>query len=92
VDTFAGWMKRMLTVINRNKIVLNLPDFLAGLMALDFDILQAVTLGLFKNTILTRDQLKALKVDSVVSEGAMGLAELGIDPTGAEVVMPEYLW
>ena len=41
--------------------------------------------------ILTADQIAQLKVDSVVSEGSLTLADLGIQPTAAEVILPNYL-
>lgn len=41
--------------------------------------------------ILTADQIAQLKVDSVVSEGSLTLADLGIQPTAAEVILPTYL-
>ena len=54
--------------------------------------LSALTLGLFKNKILTRDQVTSLMADNVVSPGAKGLADLGIVPTAIGAVIPEYLW
>ncbi len=42
--------------------------------------------------MLTRDQLKMLQVDNVVSEGAAGFAELGIEPTAMESVLDSYLY
>jgi NADH dehydrogenase len=53
---------------------------------------QAVTLGLVENKVLTRDQVKNLQHDNVVSAGAKGFADLGITPTAMEAVLPEYLW
>jgi hypothetical protein len=43
------------------------------------------------NPPLTLDQAMLLEVDSVVRPGRQGLAELGITPTAAEVVLPTYL-
>ncbi|HVY16604.1 MAG TPA: complex I NDUFA9 subunit family protein, partial [Rhodopila sp.] len=40
---------------------------------------------------LTPDQLVMLSHDNVVSEGALGLADLGVTPTPAELVVPTYL-
>jgi hypothetical protein len=40
---------------------------------------------------VTRDQLKLLKIDNVVSADALGLAELGLVPTGMELIVPTYL-
>jgi NADH dehydrogenase len=40
---------------------------------------------------LTPDQLLLLANDNVVSEGALGLADLGITPTPVELIVPGYL-
>ena len=69
---FAGLMRRMLSVIERRRLLVNIPFFMARPMAAGFDFLETVTLRLFKNGILTRDQLKDLTVDNVVSETAKG--------------------
>ncbi|TCP40214.1 complex I NDUFA9 subunit family protein [Rhodovulum marinum] len=93
VRTFAELMEEMLEVIGRpNRIVLNLPLFVSAAMATVFDLLQRLTLELFKNTVLTRDQVTNLAIDNVVGEGMPGFAELGIRPTAMESVLPEYLW
>lgn len=42
--------------------------------------------------VLTRDQVVLLQSDNVVADGAEGLAELGIEPTGIEAIAPSYLW
>ena len=41
--------------------------------------------------LLTRDQVRMLRVDNIMSAGARGLADLGIEPTTLEVVLPTYL-
>lgn len=92
VDTFRGLMQRMLDVINRRRLIISMPRIIARIMAFSFDMLQVVTLGLFKNTLLTRDQLTSLAQDNVVSDGAQGFAELGIQPASMEAVLPDYLW
>ena len=33
-----------------------------------------------------------MQTDNVVSEGASGLKDLGIEPTGMAAVVPGYLW
>ena len=53
---------------------------------------QAITLGLFKNTLITLDQVRQLRQDNVVAPGAKTLADLGIEPTNLGSVIPEYLW
>ncbi len=92
VDSFRGLMGRMLTVIQRRRAVVNVPFWVAGIMGFGFDMLQAVTLGLIENRMITRDQVRNLRQDNVVSPGAPGFAELGIQPTAMEAVLPDYLW
>ena len=41
---------------------------------------------------LTADQVRLLKSDSVMTKGALGLADLGIDADSIEAVIPSYLW
>lgn len=92
VDTLKGIIAQMLEVIQRRRLVLNLPFFVGSIIATMFDAVKALTLGLFSNPILTRDQVKSLRVDNVVAEGAKGLVDLGIKPTAFEAVVPDYLW
>jgi uncharacterized protein YbjT (DUF2867 family) len=92
VDTFRGLMQRMLAVIQRRRAVVNVPFWVANIMGFAFDALQAVTLGLIENKMITRDQVRNLRRDNVVADGAKGLADLGIQPTAMEAVLPDYLW
>lgn len=92
VDSFRGLMGRMLKVVQRRRAVVGIPFFFARIMAFGFDMLQAVTLGLIENKMLTRDQVRNLARDNVVAPGAKGFADLGITPTAMEAVLPEYLW
>lgn len=92
VATFRSLMGKMLGIIRRRRLVLNLPFFVAGIMGGVFDAVQTLSGGLIANPVVTRDQVKNLRHDNVVSAGAKGLADLGITPTAAEVVLPEYLW
>ncbi|WP_293577047.1 complex I NDUFA9 subunit family protein [Phaeobacter sp.] len=92
VKSFGALMKQMLAVINRRRMIVSLPGFVAQIMALAFDLLQKATLQLVENKILTRDQLKNLKRDNVVSDQAKGFADLGIQPVSLASVLPDYLW
>ena len=85
-------MHRMLTVIRRRRAVINVPFWIASIMGFAFDALQAVTLGLIENRMITRDQVRNLRRDNVVSSEAKGFADLGIQPTAMEAVLPDYLW
>ncbi len=92
VATFRSLMQQMLAVIQRRRLILNIPFPVARMMAWGFDMLQAVTLGLIPNGMLTRDQVRNLARDNVVAKGARGLGDLGITPTAMGAVLPEYLW
>ena len=92
VDTFAGLMGRMLKVIQRRRVVLNVPFFLARIIGGVADIGSAITGGLVRNSLLTGDQVRSLAHDNVVAPGARTLADLGITATPMEAVLPEYLW
>jgi len=91
-EDFRTLMQQMLTVIMRDRRLVDLPVGLAGIMAAALDGVQKISGGLISNSTLTRDQLKMLGQDNVVSPGARGFAELGIKPSSFEAVIPEYLW
>lgn len=91
-DSFRGLMQRMLDVIRRRRLVLNMPRLMAKGVAFGFDMAQAMTGGLFTNTMLTRDQLKSLSVDNTVGTEAQGFEALGITPVTMETILPDYLW
>ncbi len=92
VHSLRELVRIMLRVIERRRLVMNLPFWVGGFIGGALDILQAVSFGLFTNTILTRDQVRLLRHDNVVSEGVPALADLGIEPVAVEAVLPDYLW
>ncbi|TBX28366.1 complex I NDUFA9 subunit family protein [Nioella sediminis] len=92
VETLHDLMVKMLGVIRRRRLIVNLPFWVGSVMAFGFGAVQALTVGLIHNGILTRDQLRQLRRDNVVSDGARGFADLGIDPTDMDAVLAEYLW
>ena len=92
VASFRDLMRDMLAVIQRRRLVLGLPFWVGNLMATGFGALQVLSGGLIENKMITRDQVKLLAHDNVVSVGAKGLAELGIAATAYGAVLPEYLW
>ena len=76
-------MQKMLGVIRRRRLLVSLP-YVVG------DI-EATFLGLLPNPPLTRDMMRQMRVDNVVTPGAKTLADLGITPTGMDAVLPAYL-
>lgn len=91
VRTFRELMALMLGVIRRRRAVVNIPFFVANIMAFGFELGQTLSLGIVRAQ-LTRDQVRNLRNDSVASDAAMGFGELGIEPVAMESVLPDYLW
>lgn len=91
VSTFRELMQQMLVVIQRRRMIVNIPFPVARMMGFGFDMLNKITLGLVPAQI-TRDQVRNLARDNVVADGAKGFAELGITPISLESVLPDYLW
>jgi uncharacterized protein YbjT (DUF2867 family) len=88
VLTFRQCMELLLEVIERKRWLLSIPMPVARI--------QASVLELLPNPLLTRDQLKQLAVDNVVSDAAIRegrtLQGLGIRPQSLEAILPAYLW
>jgi NADH dehydrogenase len=92
VATFRALMEKMLLVIQRRRLIVNVPFPVAATMGFALDMAQTLSLGLIHNGMLTRDQVKNLRRDNVVADGARTLADLGIAATDMDAVLPEYLW
>lgn len=92
VRTFRDLMDDLMAVLQRKRIILNLPFFVGSLMGGALNVAQTLSLGLFKNKLVTPDQIKLLAVDNVVADDAKGLADLGIAPVAMDAILPEYLW
>jgi uncharacterized protein YbjT (DUF2867 family) len=83
VWTFREILVFILKQTRREKRLLEIPMRIARMQA---NILQHVP-----GQPLTPDQLLMLSKDNVVAPGALGLTDLGITPTPAELVVPAYL-
>ena len=92
IEDFRTLMRRMLAEIRRRRLLVTVPFPIAMVMGGALGALEKASLGLFTNTLLTRDQVRQLRRDNVVSNGARGLDTLGITPTPMGTVLPEYLW
>ncbi len=91
VRTFRDLMQMMLGIIQRRRLIVNIPFGIASLMGRAFDLGTTLSLGLVRGP-LTLDQVRNLAVDNVVADGAQGFAALGIMPVAMESVLPDYLW
>lgn len=81
--TFKQLLQLILVEIGIKRPLIPLPWSMA--------MIQATFLGLLPKPLLTRDQVKLLKADNVVSDDALGLKDLNIEPTAVEVIVPTYL-
>lgn len=91
VESLRDLLKNMLEIIERRRLIVNMPFWMGNFMAFWFDLWQTLSRGLIVSP-LTRDQVRALRHDNVVSPGAHGFADLGISPQPMEAVLPEYLY
>jgi len=89
VMSFRRLLQLVLAETRRSRLLLPLPWPLAGLIGMAGDI-QARVLPIAP--LLTSDQVELLKSDNVVSPGAPGLADLGIEPVAVEAVIESYLY
>jgi NADH dehydrogenase len=83
VYSFKEIMDLLLEATGRKRFLMPLPFGLAAFYAWFLEF--------WPKPVLTRDQIKLLQRDNVVSGGLPGLKELGISPVAAEVVVPAYL-
>ena len=83
VYTFRALLEMMLKEIHRKRFLMTVPWALAHL--------QGTVLGALPRPLLTRDQVTLLKSDNVVGETAATLADLGVQPTAVEAILPSYM-
>ncbi|MCF6306254.1 MAG: complex I NDUFA9 subunit family protein [Rhodobacteraceae bacterium] len=91
VETFRELMQRMLRAVRRKRFLINLPFGIARINAFFIELWRKATLGIVP-LVLTRDQVKMLQHDNVVSDDAKTLADLGVDPTAMDAVLDSYLY
>jgi NADH dehydrogenase len=83
IYSFRELLELMLQEIGRRRLLVPVPFAVAKL--------QAFFLEWWPVPPLTRDQVRLLERDNVVSGAALTLADLGIRPTAVELVIPGYL-
>ncbi len=83
VLSFREMMELLAQEIRRRRWLLPMPWGLASLAA--------VFMQFMPKPMLTPDQVKLLRTDTVVSPGSPGLRDLGITPTALELILPTYL-
>ena len=97
VRSFRELMDYVCAVTGRKRLLVPVPFGLADIPATITETANSLLMGAFPKTFLiTRDQVKMLQVDNVVSAEAIAagrtLPGLGIDPRAVESVVPSYLY
>ncbi len=83
VYSFRDLLALILHETGRRRLLVPVPFWAATV--------EAWFLELMPVPLLTRDQVRMLRVDNIMSAGARGVADLGIEPTALEVVLPTYI-
>lgn len=83
IVTFEQVYERLFAYTGRKRCLVSLPFGVAKI--------QAIFLSLLPTPLLTRDQVESLKTDSIVAKNAAGLADLGIEATALDMILPQYL-
>lgn len=83
VYTYKALMRLLLEEIGRTRLLVPVPYGLGEVLA--------VLAGILPNPPLTRDQIILMKTDNVVGANVPALADLGIEPTAVETVLPTYM-
>ena len=87
VYSFKTLMQLVCRETGRRPLLAPIPFPIASLIGLAGDLVAGVI-----PPPLTRDQVELLRTDNVPSPGMPGLAELGVEPTTLEAILPTYLF
>ena len=88
--SFHSLMVKMLLIIYRKKLIINIPFWLAKAMCPIIFILNKLT---FKKIplLITEDSVKQLKNDNLVSKKYLNFEDLQIKPKSLDLILPSYL-
>jgi uncharacterized protein YbjT (DUF2867 family) len=90
-------MAYVLKVTGRARPLLPMPFAAARIQAAVMEVVDALTMGKLPRPLaITRDQLRLLESDNLVSEAAKSegrtLEGIGLAPTSYEAIVPSYIW
>lgn len=97
VCTLRSLVEYVQTVTARKRPIMPLSFGVARLQAGIIEFLDKITFGIMPDAfVITRDQVKLLAIDNIVSEEAIiegrTLEGLGIKPETYQAILPTYLW
>ena len=90
VILFIDLLRKLLFHINRKRIILKVPLFVAKVMALINDFLRLITGNIFP-AFLTVAQVNSFQFDNICGSDIDNFEDLGIEPKGLDIVLPTYL-
>ena len=90
IISFRSLMVKMLSIIYRKKLIIDLPFWLANVMCPIILLLNKLT---FKKIplLITEDSVKQLKNDNIVSKEYLSFEDLEIKPKSLDLILPSYL-
>lgn len=89
VYSFKALMAFILSTIQRRRFLVPIPFIAASGLGLAGEMAGKLP---FVEPFLTRDQVKLLKTDNVVSSDRLTLSDLGIEAETVEAIVPTYLY
>ena len=92
IASFRELIQRMLRVVRRRKLIVNLPTVIARINAGLLSSVEFLSGGLIPNRMITADQITQLADDNIAYPDARGLADLGVTPTQMDAVLESYLY
>lgn len=92
VAPFRRLIEEMLHIVRRNRVILPVPSAIGHVMGAVFEMGEAITFGMVPNRVLTRDQVRQLGRDNVVSGAYPGFEALGITPRAMDGILESYLY
>ena len=90
IISFNSLMVKMLSIIYRKKLIINLPFWLAKAMCPIILILNKLTFRKIP-LLITEDSVKQLKNDNIVSKEYFSFEDLEIKPKSLDLILPSYL-
>jgi len=88
IYTFRDLLELIMSETGKKRILWPVPFSIAPALGFFGEALGALP---FLDPPITRDQIRLLKRDNVVSDGALTLADLGVAPETLEAVLPSYM-
>ena len=90
IYTFNELIDILLSEIERKRIILNIPFFLARLIAATNDFFRLVSGGMVP-AFLTLAQVKSLENDNLVDSKSENFSDLGITPKKLKIILPKIV-